>query len=90
MAFQFLTLITLFDKLCEPCYMADLAKQQQAKGRRCSGCGVEGKMLTSGGLCWKCSKKQKAEAAQRAPVEEYMAAAKEDANNSCTSEPLYL
>ncbi len=28
--------------MCQPCYKAHLAKQQQAQGLRCSGCGAEG------------------------------------------------
>jgi hypothetical protein len=68
--------------MCHPCYYADLAKQQQGQGLKCSGCGREGKLIVSNGLCHTCRRKQKAEADQRAAVEEYMAvastAAKED------------
>ncbi len=44
-----------------------------AQGLRCSGCGAEGKLIVSNGLCRPCSRKHKAEAAQRAAIGEYMA-----------------
>ncbi len=61
--------------------MPDRAKQQQAQGLRCSGCGAEGKRSVSRAvhMCRPSSRKQRREADQRAAVEEYIAAAKEAA-----------
>jgi hypothetical protein len=74
--------------MCPPCYQADRCKQQQAQGLRCSGCGREGQRLNSNELC---RRKQKAQADQRAAVEEYMAAkAKEAAKETKDKRALYL
>ncbi len=59
---------------CPACYQTDRAKQQQAQGLSCSGCRREGLLLSGSGLCRNCSNKLKAEADQRAAIEEYTAA----------------
>ncbi len=47
-----------------------------------AGCGRGGLRLSSSGLCLSCSNKLKAEAAQRAAIEEYMAAKAKEASKA--------
>ncbi len=78
--------------MCTTCYEAGWAKQQQAQGLRCSGCGAEGQRLNSNELCQACRRKLKAEAEQRAAVEEYMAAKAKEVSKATEAQKrvLYL
>jgi hypothetical protein len=72
--------------------MADRAKQQQAQGLRCSDCGAEGKLIVCASHATRQTSRteKKREADRRAAVEEYMAAAKEDAKANKQKCALYL
>jgi hypothetical protein len=60
--------------MCKSCHKAGRAEQQLAQGLCCSGCRREGLLLSGSGLCRPCNNKLKAEADQRAAIEEYTAA----------------